>query len=145
MMLSPGKCAGSCVPTGTSSNFPINHLDDFLLLTKLLLAPGTCCQRKKNKTRQADLKPSNQMIPPMGNLNLFRYCKVISKLYKFPFPPSQPCCHLASPQPQISLLISSMTLLPRNLGCGIWPAYTNAAGQAGNSQDYAQQLIAPLS
>lgn len=81
----------------------------------------------------------------MGNLNLLRHSKVISKLYKFPFSPSQPCCLLASPQPQISLLISSMTHLPGNLGCGIWPAYTNAAGQAGNSQDCAQQLIAPLS
>lgn len=145
MILSPGKCAVQSVPSGIPSNSPINHLDDFLLLTKLLLALSTCCQRKMNENRKADPKSSNEMLPPMGNLNLFRHCKVISKLYKFPFPPSQPCCHLTSPQPQISLLISSMTHLPRNLGCGIWPACTNAAGQVGNSQDYTQQLITLLS
>lgn len=79
----------------------------------------------------------------MSVLNLFRHCQ--ATLYKFLFPPSHALLLLATPHPQLSLLTSTMTHLLGNPGCRIRPAYINAVGQAGNSEDYAQQLIPPLS
>lgn len=84
--LYPGKCAVQ-VPSLTPHKL-LTQLDVFLFLSKLISAPNTCCQRKKNRKTKRKSSSQNKFYFFPWVFLTFSGSQEISTWYKFPFHPS---------------------------------------------------------